>query len=135
MPFARSMLPTPKRLAAAPAFCLLFAFAAGSAAAADCDTAIRHATDVAARGDRALQSQNYVDAGNAASSARIPAIDAWQHAKACGCAEAVPLLEDATLAAARANNSADLTAARLYGARIKKDADAAIEILRRCAPG
>jgi hypothetical protein len=42
-------------------------------------------------------------------------------------------LEDATLTARRANNAMDLPNARMYGERIKKDADAALEALRRCA--
>ena len=113
----------------------LFASAASpaTAAAADCDLAIRHASIVAEQGERALASQSYVAAGDAAASARIPSIDAARHAKACGCAEAVPLLEDATLTAARANVVFNLTGAQAYGARLKKDADAALEALRRCA--
>ena len=113
----------------------LFASAAlsATATAADCELAIRHASVVAEQGERALASQSYVAAGDAAASARIPSIDAARHAKACGCAEALPLLEDATLAAARANVVFNLTSAKMYGARIRKDAETALEALRRCA--
>jgi hypothetical protein len=106
---------------------------ASPAIAADCDDAIRHAGVVAAYGEQASVSQNYVLAGDAAASARIPAIDAARHAKACGCKEAVPPLEDATLTARRANVVLNLDGARGYGARIKKDADEALEALRRCS--
>jgi hypothetical protein len=109
------------------------AVAPAPATAADCELAIRHATYVAAQGERAIRSKNYIEAGNAVSSARIPSIDAWEQAKACGCVEAVPPLEDATLIAGRADRAFDLANAQSYGARIKKDADAALEALRRCA--
>jgi len=111
----------------------LLALPTPPAAAADCDLAIRHATTVAAQGERAFTSENYVVAGDAAASARIPSIDAARHANACGCKEAVPPLEDATLTAARANVVFNLTSAKMYGARIRKDAETALEALRRCA--
>jgi hypothetical protein len=113
----------------------LFASAASpaTATAADCDLAIRHASVVAELGERAFTSQSYVVAGDMAASARIPSIDATRHAKACGCPEALPHLEDATLTAARANVVLNATGAQQYGARLKKDADAALEALRRCA--
>jgi hypothetical protein len=103
------------------------------AAATDCDLAIRHATTVGVYGERAFMSESYVLAGDAAASARIPSIDAARHAKACGCKEAVAPLEDATLTAARANVVLNLDGAKQYGARIRKDADAALEALRRCS--
>jgi len=104
-----------------------------SAAAADCDLAIRHATTVAVYGERAFMSDSYVLAGDAAASARIPSIDAARHARACGCKDAVAPLEDATLTAARANVVLNLDGAKGYGARIRKDAETALEALRRCA--
>ena len=104
-----------------------------SANAADCDDAIRHASVVAAYGEQSFNSLGYIESGNAAANARIPSIDAARHAKACGCREAVPLLEDATLTAARANVVINIEAARGYGARLKKDADLALEALRRCS--
>jgi hypothetical protein len=117
----------------AAAIAALIAFTAAPAGAADCDPAIHHATVVAELGQRAFISQNYVDAGDLASSARIPSIDAARHAKACGCADAVPPLNDATLTAARANVVLNLGGAQMYGARIRKDAETALEALRRCA--
>ena len=111
------------------------ALLAAPAIAADCDLAMRHATTVAVHGERASISQNYVEAGNEAASARIPSIDAARHAKACGCREAVPLLEDATVTAARANAVINVDAARGYGARLKKDADLALDALRKCSAG
>jgi len=123
---------SPIRCAVAAAFGLL-ALPVPPAAAADCDLAIRHATTVAVQGERAFMSESYVLAGDAAAGARIPAIDATRHAKACGCKEAVAPLEDATLTAARANVVANLDGAKGYGARIRKDAEVALEALRRCA--
>ena len=109
------------------------ALAAPPASAADCDLAIHHATYVAQQGARAFQSENFVVSGNEAGNARISAIDAARAAKACGCADAVPLLADAELTAARANLVQNIDGAKGYGARLKKDADAALEALRRCS--
>jgi len=127
------MRPMLIRFATALAVSGPLAVAALPATAADCELAIRHATYVAEQGELAFRSENYIQASNAASNARIPSIDAWQQAKACGCPEAVAPLEDATLTARRANNAMDLPNARMYGERIKKDAEAALEALRRCA--
>jgi hypothetical protein len=120
------------RCAVAPAL-LALAAPPGAAAAPDCDAAIRHASVVADYGQRAFVSENYVDAANLGGSARIPSIEAARHATACGCKEAVPPLEDANLTAARANVAFNLEGARGYGARLKKDADTALDALRRCA--
>jgi len=109
------------------------ALASSPACAADCDFAIRDATYVAAQGDLAFRTDSPFQAGNAAANARIPSIDAWQQAKACGCAEALPPLEDAAQTAARANLAFSLSNVQQYGARIRKDAEAALEALRRCA--
>jgi hypothetical protein len=117
-------------VAALPA---LLVFVAAQAAAADCDLAIRYTTFVAEQGRRAFESQNFVEGGNIGASARIPAIDAAQQARACGCTEAVAPLNEAQLAAARANNVFNIDGAQAYGARIRKEADAALEALRRCS--
>jgi hypothetical protein len=106
---------------------------ASPAIAAGCDDARVADGVVAAYGEQASIAQNYVLAGDAAANARIPAIDAAHHAKACGCKEALPPLEDATITARRANVVLNLDGARGYGARIKKDADEALEALRKCA--
>jgi len=80
-----------------------------------------------------MASQSYIEAGDLASAARFPAIDAAQHAKACGCPEAMPFLAEAALEASRANVTSNLTAMQQFGYRVQKQGDAAIEALRRCA--
>ena len=103
------------------------------AGAADCAPAIAFATTVADYGQRALTSQNVGEATNFAGEARIPAIDAAQQAKACGCPEAIPILAEAARDAARANMTWNLISAQQYGAGIRKHADDAIAALQRCA--
>lgn len=103
------------------------------AGAADCAPAIAFATTVADYGQRAMTSQDVGTATNFAGEARIPAIDAAQQAKACGCPEAVPILAGAARDAARANVDWNLTAIQQHGAGIRKQADAAIDALRRCS--
>ena len=121
------------RLAVAAAVCGQLVVAASSVAAtADCDLAIQNATYIAAQGAKAFRAENTTDAGNAASGTRFIAIDTLQQAKACGCTEAMPPLEDAIRTAARANLAFDVSNAREYGARIKKDADEALAALRQC---
>jgi len=102
-------------------------------AAADCGLALASATTVATTGQRAMASQDYIEASNLASDARIPAIDAAQQAKACGCPEAMPFLAEAARDAARANPAANLTAIRQFGASIRKNGEAAVDALQRCA--
>ena len=112
---------------------LAIASSPAAAAVADCDLAIQNATYIAAQGALAFRAENTTDAGNAASGTRIIAIDAWQQAKACGCQEAMPPLEDVVRTAARANFAFAASNAREYGARIRKDADEALAALRQCA--
>jgi hypothetical protein len=122
-----------RRAVAAVAFGqLALAAAPVAAAAADCDLAIQNATYIAAQGARSFGAENTTDAANAASGTRIIAIDTWQQAKACGCTEAMPPLEDAVRTAAQANLAFGTSNAREYGARIKKDADQALAALRQC---
>ncbi len=97
-----------------------------------CDLAMQYANAVMEGGKRAAASNSMVEAANLANDARYPAIDAAQHAKACGCTEAIPLLAEAAQSATRANAAFNLTGARQYGAAISKDAQAALEALRRC---
>jgi len=111
---------------------LMLACAPGFAIAADCERALAFAATVADYGQHAMASQNQVEASNFAGDARIPAIDAAQQAKACGCPEAIPFLAEAARDAARANVTSNLTAAQQYGAGIRKHADAAVDALRRC---
>ena len=109
------------------------AVGASSAAVADCEAAVRDTTYVAAQGDIAFRSENYIEGSNAVSIARFPSIDAANEAKACGCPEAVPPLQDATVTTDRANRAFDLSNVRIYGARLKKSAEEALGALRRCA--
>jgi hypothetical protein len=112
---------------------LTLACASGYALAADCERAIASAMTVADYGQRAFASNYQAEAANFASDARIPAIDAAQQAKACGCPEAMPFLAEAARDAARSNATANGTAAQQYGASIRKHGDAALDALRRCA--
>lgn len=111
---------------------LMLACAPAVAVAADCARAIAFATTVADYGQRAFASEYQYEAANFASDARIPAIDAAQQAKACGCPEAMPFLAEAARDAARSNSTANTVAAQQYGASIRKHADAALDALRRC---
>jgi hypothetical protein len=132
-PIPLTPMPTPRRRFILLAASLLLAGAPGSAAAADCELAQGYASAVADNGRRAMATQNYLEASHLASDARIPAIDAAQQAKACGCPEAMPFLAEAARDAARVNLAANLTAMQQFGAGIRKNADAAIAALRRCA--
>ena len=104
-----------------------------AAAAADCALALVHAAAVVDHGRRAVASRDYVEASNLASNARLPALDAAQQAKACGCPEAVPLLAEAARDATRVNSAFNLTAAQQYAADIAKHGQAAVDALLRCA--
>ncbi len=123
-----------RRPAARFAALLLFACApAIAAAAADCDLALTFAQTVADNNQRAMVAQSYIEASELASDTRIPAIDAAQQAKACGCPEAVPFLAEAARDAARVNTAVNITAAQQFAAGIRKQSEAAIAALRRCA--
>jgi len=125
-----------RRTAAARTHGLLAAvllLAPGTVFAADCDRAIRATNTVASLGEQAFLAQNYVDGGNLASSARIPAIDAARAAKECGCTDALQPLEDAQINAARANAVINADATRSYGARIRDGARRALEALGKCS--
>jgi len=132
-PFTEPFMHLPRHRLALLAIVLMAASAPIFAGAADCAAAIAFATTVADYGQRTLASQNVGEATNFAGEARIPAIDAAQQAKACGCPEAIPILAEAARDAARANMTWSLTSAQQYGAGIRKHADAAIDALRRCA--
>jgi hypothetical protein len=123
----------PRLRAAVVAASLLLAAAPRLAAAADCDLALAFAETVADKGQRAMASLDHFSAMNLASDARLPAIDAAQQAKLCGCPEAMPLLAEAARDATRANVTVNATAAQQLGASIRKSADAAIASLRACA--
>ena len=125
-------MPTSKHRLALLAAALTLAGAARFAAAADCALALGYAAAVVDSGQRAAASQDYVQASNLASNARLPAIDAAQQAKACGCREAIPLLAEAANDAARVNVVFNLTAAQQYGTSIAKHGQAAVDALRRC---
>ena len=103
------------------------------AAAADCELALSFAATVAGNGQRARASQSDFEARQVGSDARLPAIDAAQQAKACGCPEAIPFLAEAAQDAARVNTAINLTAMQQFGASIRKQGEAAIAALRRCA--
>jgi hypothetical protein len=124
---------TLRRRTALVAATLMLACAPRAAAAADCELALVYAAMVVDNGQRAMASQNYVAASNLASNARLPAIDAAQQAKACRCPEAMPFLAEAALEAARVNMAANLTAAQQFAAVIRKQGQAAVDALRRCA--
>jgi hypothetical protein len=123
----------PRLRSALLATALMLACASGYALAADCGRAIAAAMTVADHGQRAFASNSQAEAVNFASDARIPAIDAAQQAKACGCPEAMPFLAEAARDAARSNATANGTAAQQYGASIRKNGDAALDALHRCA--
>ena len=103
------------------------------ARAADCAPAIQSTAQVAAIGDAAVRSDNYLEFSRSANAARFAAIDAQRQAKTCGCTEAEPQLENLTDSINLANRAFDLSSVRAHGARIKKEADEAIETLRRCS--
>jgi hypothetical protein len=121
--------------AIAPLLVLILACLPRPAAAEDCELALVHATNVVDLGRRAWRSENYYDAGNLASSARIPAISAARAAKACGCPEAIPFLAEAATAASRANTVDSLGYKQQYGYRIQQQGEAAVAALQRCPVG
>jgi hypothetical protein len=110
----------------------VLALAPALSRAADCDLALQQARFVADEARRAFAAPNYVEAGNIAASTRIPAIDAAQSARACGCPAAAPPLEVAITTAQRATLAFNLDGAQSYAAQIRKQADLAQEALRRC---
>ena len=107
--------------------------AAVFAAPVDCELAMLKATTVVDLGRRAAASQAYTEASDLATGARIPAIDAAHRAKACGCPEAIPFLADAALAAERTTATTFLTSMQQYGDQIRKNGEAAIAALQKCA--
>jgi hypothetical protein len=125
-------MPASKHRLALLAAALTLAGAAPFAAAADCSLALGYAAAVVDSGQHAAASRDYVQASNLGSNARLPAINAAQQAKACGCPEAVPLLAEAANDAARVNLVFNLTAAQQYGTSIAKHGQAAVDALRRC---
>jgi hypothetical protein len=98
-----------------------------------CELAVLYAGQVADSGKLATESLNNTAASNYATGARIPAIDAARNAKACGCPDAIPPLAEAALAAERASVTIDLVSTRQYGTTIRKNAEAALAALKRCA--
>ena len=126
-------MPTSRQRLALLAATLMLAGAPRFAAAADCALALVHAAAVVDHGRRAVAGRDYVEASNLASNARLPALDAAQQAKACGCPEAVPLLAEAARDATRVNSAFNLTAAQQYAADIAKHGQAAVDALLRCA--
>ena len=110
----------------------VLALAPAPSRAADCSLALQQAKFVADEARRAFDGWNYVEIGNIASSTRIPAIDAAQSARACGCPAAAPPLEAAVVQAQRSNVALNIDSARGYAAEIRKQADLAQEALRRC---
>lgn len=123
----------PRHPAVLLAASLLFAGGARFAAAADCDLALTFARTVAGNAQRAMVSESYIEAYQLAGETRIPAIDAAQQAKACGCPEAIPFLAEAARDAARVNMAANITAAQQFAAGIRKQGEAAVAALQRCA--
>ena len=123
----------PRHVTVLLAASLLLASAARFATAADCDLALVFARTVAANGQRAMVSDSLVEANRFASEARIPAIDAAQQAKACGCPEAIPFLAEAARDATRVNIAFNLTATQQFAAGIRKQGEAAVAALQRCA--
>ena len=103
-----------------------------TAAPADCELALHFAKVVAEHGQRAADSQNYVYAGDEASAARIPSIDAYRFARTCPCPDALRPLLDAQDAAARSNASFNATGAQQYGQDIRKKANEAVAALSAC---
>jgi hypothetical protein len=115
------------------ALAIAFVPAAVCAAPVDCELAMLKAATVVDLGRRAAASQFYVEASDLATGARIPAIDAAHRAKACGCPEAIPFLADAALAAERTTATTFLTSMQQYGIEIRKNGEAAIAALQKCA--
>jgi hypothetical protein len=126
---------SPALLALAPTLVLMLACSPRPAAAEDCELALVHATNVVDLGRRAMRSENYYEAGNLATSARIPAIDAARAAKACGCPEAIPFLAEAATAASNAGMVDSLGYKQQYGYRIQQQGEAAVAALQRCPAG
>jgi len=113
--------------------CLALPCAASAAAEPDCALALVFATTVVDNAKVASESRNRTDAAQYAGNARIYAINAGEQAKACGCPEALPFLAEAALQSARSNTAWDVTAVQQYGMDIRKNGEAAIAELRRCA--
>src|SRR5438309_937359 len=111
-------------------FFLLFAPLAVNAAS--CEWSGRFAADVASYGERAVASDNDLEARRFARDARSPAYDGAREAKDCGCPAAIPSFEEAALLAMYADRAQNITATHQYARRIKALGEKALETLRRC---
>jgi hypothetical protein len=106
--------------------------ASPAASAASCEWAERFATDVASYGERAVASNNDLEARRFARDARLPAYDGAKEAKGCGCPAAIPSFEEAALQAMYADRAQNITASHQYGRRIKMLGEKALDTLRSC---
>ena len=121
------------RLSMTRFFFVVLMFALSRAASgASCEWAERFATDVASYGERAVASNNDLEARRFARDARSPAYDGARESKDCGCPAAIPSFEEAALQAMYADRALDITASHQYGRRIKMLGEKALETIRSC---
>jgi hypothetical protein len=113
-------------------FLVLMSVLSPAASAASCEWAERFATDVASYGERAVGSDNDLEARRFARDARSPAYDGARESKDCGCPAAIPSFEEAALQAMYADRAQNITASRQYGRRIKMLGEKALDTLRSC---